>query len=161
MLGVVVVVFGREEEMGEGERRRIFHGVVLIILIPPRTPLFILNTAYDSWHIQSSLAPPSEDPHGYWHDCRLNHAKCTGSQIQFLQGFRNHMLNVVRGFSRSNQNGLFINSCFAHCQSETQDTWFADNSPVFGNKKYKWRSNGQNQKYKLNNSFPFCSYSSL
>ncbi|KAK2391028.1 Pectinacetylesterase family protein [Trifolium repens] len=99
-----------------------------------RTPLFILNTAYDSWHIQSSLAPPSEDPHGYWHDCRLNHAKCTGSQIQFLQGFRNHMLNVVRGFSRSNQNGLFINSCFAHCQSETQDTWFADNSPVFGNK---------------------------
>jgi hypothetical protein len=44
------------------------------------------------------------------------------------------MLNVVRGFSRSNQNGLFINSCFAHCQSETQDTWFADNSPVFGNK---------------------------
>ncbi|GAU21580.1 hypothetical protein TSUD_35430 [Trifolium subterraneum] len=99
-----------------------------------KTPLFILNTAYDSWQIQSSLAPPSDDPHGYWHDCRLNHAKCTGPQIQFLQGFRNHMLNVVRGFSRSNQNGLFINSCFAHCQSERQDTWFADNSPVIGNK---------------------------
>lgn len=44
------------------------------------------------------------------------------------------MLNVVRGFSRSNQNGLFINSCFAHCQSERPDTWFADNSPVIGNK---------------------------
>ncbi|CAL5208733.1 unnamed protein product [Lathyrus oleraceus] len=99
-----------------------------------RTPLFILNTAYDSWQIQSSLAPPADDPRGYWHDCRLNHAKCTGSQMQFLQGFRNHMLNVVRGFSRSNQNGLFINSCFAHCQSERPDTWFADNSPVIGNK---------------------------
>ncbi|KAE9618893.1 hypothetical protein Lal_00046939 [Lupinus albus] len=100
-----------------------------------RTPLFILNTAYDSWQIQSSLAPPSADPHGYWRDCRSNHAKCTGSQIRFLQGgFRNHMLNVVKGFSRSNQNGLFINSCFAHCQSERQDTWFADNSPAIGNK---------------------------
>jgi len=44
------------------------------------------------------------------------------------------MVNVVRGFSRSSQNGLFINSCFAHCQSERQDTWFADNSPVIGNK---------------------------
>ncbi|KAK8468033.1 hypothetical protein PHAVU_007G206300 [Phaseolus vulgaris] len=99
-----------------------------------RTPLFILNTAYDSWQIQSSLAPPSADPRGYWHDCRLNHAKCTASQIQYLQGFRNQMLNDINGFSRSYQNGLFINSCFAHCQSERQDTWFADNSPVIGNK---------------------------
>ncbi|RDY06165.1 Pectin acetylesterase 10 [Mucuna pruriens] len=113
-----------------------------------RTPLFILNTAYDSWQIQSSLAPSSADPHGYWHDCRLNHAKCASSQIQFLQGgltvtshfpesntgFRNQMLNAIKGFSRSHQNGLFINSCFAHCQSERQDTWFADNSPVIGNK---------------------------
>ncbi|KAK7269492.1 hypothetical protein RIF29_22222 [Crotalaria pallida] len=99
-----------------------------------RTPLFILNAAYDSWQLQSSLAPPSADHRGFWHDCRLNHAKCGGSQIQFLQGFRNQMLNVVKGFSRSNQNGLFINSCFAHCQSERQDTWFADNSPAIGNK---------------------------
>lgn len=36
--------------------------------------------------IQSSLAPPSADPHGYWHECRLNHAKCTRPQIEFLQG---------------------------------------------------------------------------
>lgn len=99
-----------------------------------KTPLFILNAAYDSWQIQSSLAPASADPHGYWHDCRLNHAKCSASQIRFLQGFRNQVLNAVRGFSRSKQNGLFINSCFAHCQTERQDTWFADDSPVVGNK---------------------------
>ncbi|KAH9670235.1 Pectin acetylesterase 10 [Citrus sinensis] len=67
-----------------------------------RTPLFILNAAYDSWQIQSSLAPPSADRHGHWHDCRLNHAKCSASQIRFLQ--------------------------------ERQDTWFADDSPVVGNK---------------------------
>ncbi|KAH9733802.1 Pectin acetylesterase 10 [Citrus sinensis] len=99
-----------------------------------RTPLFILNAAYDSWQIQSSLAPPSADPHGHWHDCRLNHAKCSASQIRFLQGFRNQVLKAVRGFSMSKQNGLFINSCFAHCQTERQDTWFADDSPVVGNK---------------------------
>lgn len=99
-----------------------------------RTPLFILNAAYDSWQIQSSLAPPSADPHGYWHDCRLNHAKCNPSQLLFLQGFRNQMLNVIRQFATSRQNGLFINSCFAHCQTERQDTWFADNSPVLHNK---------------------------
>ncbi|XP_021898967.1 pectin acetylesterase 12-like isoform X1 [Carica papaya] len=99
-----------------------------------KTPLFILNAAYDSWQIQSSLAPPSADPSGYWHDCRLNHAKCTAAQINFLQGFRNQMLNAIKGFSMSRQNGLFINSCFAHCQTERQDTWFADDSPVVRNK---------------------------
>lgn len=51
-----------------------------------------------------------------------------------LTGFRNQMLNSIKQFSKSRQNGLFINSCFAHCQSERQDTWFADNSPVLGNK---------------------------
>lgn len=49
-------------------------------------------------------------------------------------GFRNQMLNAVKGFSSSNKNGLFINSCFAHCQTERQDTWFAQKSPHIGNK---------------------------
>jgi len=44
------------------------------------------------------------------------------------------MLNVIKDFARAKQNGLFINSCFSHCQTERQDTWFADNSPVIRNK---------------------------
>ena len=44
------------------------------------------------------------------------------------------MVQVVRGFSNSPKNGVFLNSCFAHCQSERQDTWFSDNSPLIGNK---------------------------
>lgn len=99
-----------------------------------RTPLFILNAAYDSWQLQASLAPKSADPSGKWHGCTLNHAECSSSQIQFLQGFRNHMLNSLKRFSVYSQTGLFINSCFAHCQSERQDTWFADDSPVIGTK---------------------------
>ncbi|KAK8542424.1 hypothetical protein V6N13_137001 [Hibiscus sabdariffa] len=99
-----------------------------------QTPLFILNAAYDSWQIQSSIAPPSADPHGHWHDCRLNNAKCSASQIRLLQGFRIQMLNAIKRFSVSRQNGLFINSCFAHCQTERQDTWFAGNSPRIRNK---------------------------
>lgn len=98
------------------------------------TPLFILNTAYDVWQVQASLAPSSADPHGYWHYCRLNNAQCSASQIQFMQGFRNHMLSSVERFSYSRQNGLFINSCFAHCQTERQDTWFSDNGPLIGKK---------------------------
>ncbi|GER43583.1 pectinacetylesterase family protein [Striga asiatica] len=99
-----------------------------------KTPLFILNAAYDSWQVQESIAPPMADPKGEWRACKLNNAHCSPSQIQFLQGFRIRMLNAIKGFAFSRQNGLFLNSCFAHCQSERQDTWFADNSPVINNK---------------------------
>ncbi|KAL4603964.1 hypothetical protein ACB092_10G161500 [Castanea dentata] len=99
-----------------------------------KTPLFLLNAAYDAWQLQASLAPRSADPHGSWDDCKSNHARCNSSQIQFLQDFRNQMLSAVSDFSRSSQNGLFLNSCFAHCQSERQDTWFAADSPLVKNK---------------------------
>ncbi|KAG8663655.1 hypothetical protein MANES_01G236000v8 [Manihot esculenta] len=100
-----------------------------------RTPLFILNAAYDAWQLQASLAPKSADPHGSWDACKHNHAECNSTQIQILQAFRNQMLEAVYVFSKSTQNGLFINSCFAHCQSERQDTWFADDSPLLNNKR--------------------------
>lgn len=99
-----------------------------------KTPLFILNAAYDAWQVQASLAPRTADPHHLWDQCKMNHARCSASQIQFFQRFRTQMLNSLKGFSRSRANGLFINSCFAHCQSERQDTWFADDSPVLRNK---------------------------
>ncbi|XP_068334536.1 pectin acetylesterase 3 [Pyrus communis] len=99
-----------------------------------KTPMFLLNAAYDAWQVQASLAPRSADPHGVWNECKGNYALCNSSQIQFLQDFRNQMLNAVSDFSKSNKNGLFINSCFAHCQSERQDTWFADDSPLLGNR---------------------------
>ncbi|KAJ8748483.1 hypothetical protein K2173_003380 [Erythroxylum novogranatense] len=99
-----------------------------------KTPLFLLNAAYDVWQLQSSLAPPSADPTGSWKNCKQNYAQCNSSQIRFLQDFRNQMLGAINAFSTLPQHGLFINSCFAHCQSQRQDTWFASDSPLIGNK---------------------------
>lgn len=99
-----------------------------------KTPLFLLNAAYDAWQVSASLAPSSADPHGYWRSCKSNHALCNTSQIQYFQDFRNQMLQDIKEFSSSNQNGLFINSCFAHCQTERQDTWFANDAPMVNNK---------------------------
>ncbi|KAI4311042.1 hypothetical protein MLD38_035979 [Melastoma candidum] len=99
-----------------------------------KTPLFLVNAAYDAWQVLDSLVPPSADPHGYWSQCRMNYARCGSWQISFFQGFRHQMLSAIRGFSWSSRNGYFINSCFSHCQTETTDTWFAPNSPRIRNK---------------------------
>ncbi|KAK9920094.1 hypothetical protein M0R45_028656 [Rubus argutus] len=58
----------------------------------------------------------------------------SSNSLQILQGFRSQMLHALKPFSKSNRNGMFINSCYAHCQSQFQLTWYADNSTIIGNK---------------------------
>ncbi|KAJ6386450.1 hypothetical protein OIU78_016375 [Salix suchowensis] len=89
------------------------------------TPFFILNTAYDVYQFHHALVPPSADMNGDWKGCKLSIASCTPQQLDILQGFRGDMLAALRSFLMDSTNGgMFINSCFGHCQSETQETWF-------------------------------------
>ncbi|XP_061368844.1 pectin acetylesterase 9 [Gastrolobium bilobum] len=99
------------------------------------TPYFILNSAYDVFQFHHILVPSSADLHGRWNHCKMNPEACTPDQINILQGFRLHMLGALRQFDiYSTRVGMFINSCFAHCQSELQDTWFGADSPRINNK---------------------------
>ncbi|GAB2249851.1 hypothetical protein Droror1_Dr00013210 [Drosera rotundifolia] len=100
-----------------------------------RTPFFVLNTAYDVYQFHHILVPTSADMHGHWYHCKLNVTACNANQIAVLQGFRLDMLAALNSFSQnSSSGGMFINSCFAHCQSEYQGTWFAADSPRILNK---------------------------
>nr|CAB3473029.1 unnamed protein product [Digitaria exilis] len=101
-----------------------------------KTPMFILNAAYDVIQISLSLAPDRADPSGSWRACKSKRSACNASQMSFLQGFRDQMVSSVQGFSQSRSNGLFISSCFAHCQSEQLGTWnyVPGGSPTIQNK---------------------------
>ncbi|KAI4347559.1 hypothetical protein L6164_008364 [Bauhinia variegata] len=99
------------------------------------TPYFILNSAYDVFQFRHILVPPSADPMGHWSHCKQNPEACITSQLNILQGFRHYMLATLRPFYiYSRRGGMFINSCFAHCQSESQDTWFGSDSPRINDK---------------------------
>ncbi|CAN6461360.1 unnamed protein product [Victoria cruziana] len=47
-----------------------------------------------------------------------------------MQGFRQHFLRALQGVDRDPARGMFINSCYAHCQSEMQETWLRSDSPL-------------------------------
>ncbi|XP_024927185.1 pectin acetylesterase 9 isoform X2 [Ziziphus jujuba] len=99
------------------------------------TPFFILNSAYDVFQFHHALVPPSADPRGVWSRCKQDPSKCRPNQINILQGLRRDMLLALGSFfNSSTRGGMFINSCFAHCQSETQNTWFGVDSPRIHNK---------------------------
>jgi hypothetical protein len=51
-----------------------------------------------------------------------------------ITGFRDHFLEALEEQGNSSTRGLFINSCFVHCQTEIQEIWFAPGSPALGDK---------------------------
>ncbi|XAR70769.1 hypothetical protein NMG60_11027753 [Bertholletia excelsa] len=95
-----------------------------------QTPLFIVNAAYDSWQIKNILAPGVADPHDRWHTCKLDITKCSSPQLKVMQVFRLEFLSALTRAGRSVSKGMFINSCYAHCQTEMQETWMSSDSPV-------------------------------
>ncbi|KAL0312314.1 UNVERIFIED_CONTAM: Pectin acetylesterase 8 [Sesamum radiatum] len=99
-----------------------------------RTPLFIINAAYDSWQIKNILAPGAADPHGTWNNCKTGINKCSATQLRTMQGFRLEFIRALYGLGVSTSRGYFINSCYAHCQTEMQETWFSSDSPKLNNK---------------------------
>ncbi|CAN8311658.1 unnamed protein product [Cochlearia groenlandica] len=87
-----------------------------------KTPLFILNSGYDSWQIENAIAPLSADPRDSWHKCRSKF-KCKATQKKVMKGFKKSMLNALNTFSKKRKNGILIMSRWAHCLAERQDTW--------------------------------------
>ncbi|KAK4747960.1 hypothetical protein SAY87_014546 [Trapa incisa] len=96
-----------------------------------KTPIFILNAAYDSWQIKNILAPGIGDPKKVLSECKLNIEKCSPDQLKILHDYRNQFVDKVNVVSSSNSaNGMFIDGCYSHCQAGTTATWIEKGSPV-------------------------------
>ncbi|KAM0885167.1 hypothetical protein ACQ4PT_030518 [Festuca glaucescens] len=51
------------------------------------------------------------------------------ASVIFLMDFRKEFLAALPQSGQSRSLGMFIDSCFAHCQSGAQDSWLAEGSP--------------------------------
>ncbi|KAK8639903.1 hypothetical protein V6N13_138269 [Hibiscus sabdariffa] len=102
-----------------------------------KTPIFFVNSPYDSWQIKNILAPSSADKSKAWKNCKLDLTKCTPEQLKVIEDFRRTFLDALNkaGVLNSPTKGLFLDSCYAHCQIGKQITWSSDTSPVVGNTK--------------------------
>lgn len=98
-----------------------------------KTPIFLINAAYDSWQVKNILAPGVADRKGTWRECKLDITKCSSAQLEVMQGFRLEFLKALTGFGNSLSRGMFINSCYSHCQTGIQETWLRNDSPLLGN----------------------------
>jgi hypothetical protein len=99
-----------------------------------KTPLFVVNSAYDPLQIANIFVPVIADPGNKWQNCKLNITTCAPWQLKILEGFRNEMISALTPVSTSTTGGLFINSCYAHCQTHTQILWHTPQSPKLNSK---------------------------
>ncbi|KAL4274395.1 hypothetical protein AHAS_Ahas20G0002900 [Arachis hypogaea] len=97
------------------------------------TPIFVVNAAYDSWQIRNILIPGMADPHGSWQNCRDDIGNCTPDQLDAVQGFREDFIKALSGVQNSPSKGMFIDSCYIHCQTEMQESWFKTDAPQLAN----------------------------
>ncbi|KAI3995844.1 hypothetical protein MKX01_020379 [Papaver californicum] len=83
-----------------------------------KTPVFLVNPAYDWWEIGNIMLPTnSSDPS--WANCKDNIKKCNPSQLEKIQGFRDSFLKEIRQYQQQKNMGMFITSCFGHCQTDS------------------------------------------
>ncbi|PUZ53559.1 hypothetical protein GQ55_5G061100 [Panicum hallii var. hallii] len=93
------------------------------------TPTFILNSAYDSWQIQNVLAPDGSYPGQAWSSCKTDIRNCSSTQIDVLHGFRKKLVSKLKVAEDKRNWGLFIDSCFTHCQTPFNISWHSPISP--------------------------------
>ncbi|CAH2054378.1 unnamed protein product [Thlaspi arvense] len=99
-----------------------------------KTPVFLVNAAYDFWQIQNVLVPAAADPDKSWAKCRLNIKECDAAQMNILHGFRSSLMDAIGKFHQSKVGGMFIDSCFSHCQTFMSMTWHSPTSTRIENK---------------------------
>ncbi|KAL1193872.1 Pectin acetylesterase 5 [Cardamine amara subsp. amara] len=99
-----------------------------------RTPVFLVNAAYDYWQIKNVLVPTSADPDKSWAKCRLNIKECDAAQLKVLHGFRSSMMDAIGEFHQNKNGGMFIDSCYSHCQTVMRVTWHSPTSTRIENK---------------------------
>ncbi|KAK7360561.1 hypothetical protein VNO77_02567 [Canavalia gladiata] len=97
------------------------------------TPIFFVNSAYDSWQIKNILVPDVVDQHDLWRSCKLDISNCSSQQQSIVQGFRLEFIKALSMVGNSTSNGMFIDSCYIHCQTEIQNIWFQNDSPKLAN----------------------------
>ncbi|XP_055822180.1 pectin acetylesterase 8-like [Solanum dulcamara] len=99
-----------------------------------QTPLFIINSIYDSWQINNTLVPLYLDPQHAWKDCINNISRCTSKQRILIQAFGVKFLKTFDGLPPCCTRGYFLTSCYSHGDLRFPTYWFSTSSPRLLNK---------------------------
>ncbi|KAL1540265.1 [Wnt protein] O-palmitoleoyl-L-serine hydrolase [Salvia divinorum] len=99
-----------------------------------QTPLFILNSDFDSYQIANLIYPNHPGEKG-WKYCTSKFSKlenCTTNQLQLIMDFGTTFLKTLEGLDDNPSRGLFSSSCYRHSFIYYPQLW--QGTTIFQNK---------------------------
>jgi len=135
------------------------------------TPIFVINSAYDSWQVPCILA---SEPVGQnsssngacgaapgWGNCTVDLDNCNVIQDTIVQQYGDDFVTQLTSIATWNKpgNGAFIHSCYTHCDSVIANWWelITINGTSERNALHKWWISNQTTPAATNNYLP-CRY---
>ncbi|CAL4972721.1 unnamed protein product [Urochloa decumbens] len=147
---------------GERSMKSFINGVIKLQNVREVLPKDCLQNK-DPTEIQNVLAPNGSYPGQAWSSCKANIRNCSSTQIDVLHGqssfsisllstligdvsldaadfsflvagFKNKLVSELKVAEDNKNWGLFIDSCFTHCQTPFNISWHSPISPRLGDK---------------------------
>ncbi|XP_060200754.1 pectin acetylesterase 8-like, partial [Lycium barbarum] len=87
-----------------------------------KTPLFIINSAYDSYQIIFTVIPSAQRD-DFKENCMPDFNNCSSDQQKTLRDFGAEFVSALPNSYNPSQRGMFVNSCFIHLQISYSTSW--------------------------------------
>ncbi|XP_051151515.1 pectin acetylesterase 8-like [Andrographis paniculata] len=99
-----------------------------------QTPLFIIESMFDSWKIKNDVVPPPPviGQRTSWDQCLNNTKSCTTSQLQAMRQYGATSIYTLNKSLTSPTKGTFLHSCYIHGMMQTDRLW--STSPLLNGK---------------------------
>ncbi|KAH6830232.1 hypothetical protein C2S53_000201 [Perilla frutescens var. hirtella] len=94
------------------------------------TPLFLIESAFDSVQIESSLVP-AVGGQAAWIQCLRNLTLCNSTELEIMRGFRALFIEKLVKLDPNPSRGMFVHSFFRHGHLLLRGGWTC--SSVYGN----------------------------
>ncbi|GFP81550.1 hypothetical protein PHJA_000298300, partial [Phtheirospermum japonicum] len=80
-----------------------------------QTPLFILESSFDTHQIKGMITPYIGGGRPEWDDCtNKNLVNCNSTQLEIMQEFQKTFINTLQNLKCSSSRGMFVHTCYVH-----------------------------------------------
>ncbi|GER30538.1 pectinacetylesterase family protein [Striga asiatica] len=93
-----------------------------------QTPLFLIESSFDAFQVESQYTPYVGGGRTEWYDCvNVSLSLCNSTQLEKLQEFHTTFIQTLQNLVYSHSRGMFVHNCYRHGQILANDGWkFSD-----------------------------------
>ncbi|CAA0820561.1 Pectin acetylesterase 7, partial [Striga hermonthica] len=127
----IVQLHGLEDFLPQSCRSSMNPGLCLFpenIVEDIQTPLFLIESSFDAFQVQSQYTPYVGGGGREWYNCvTVSLSLCNSTQLEKMQEFHTTFIQTLQNSVHSHSRGMFVHNCYRHDHILANDGWkFSD-----------------------------------